>query len=173
MTTYTENFSETLREVDLFVNQEIEKRFSNPFHLDEAVLYGLDYVRGEVPFIVKIETAKDIYDMLSDVDTAIKLYQQGFESFAVVTCGWAAPISGDDDVDEIRPSEHKERRRVRVMVMSHKGEMGSTLRFSDEKSVTYDEGNALGALAVAIADLHELLAVLYKANPSQNERQLP
>jgi len=173
MNTYTEKFSETLREVDLFVNQAIEKQYADTFMLPLALLYGVDYVRGEVPFIVPMDGQVDIYDMLSDIESAIQLYQQGFDSFAVVTCGWAAPISGDDDVDSIRPSEHEGRKRVRVMVMCHKGKLGSTLRFTGDETVTYDEGNALGSLADAVEGLHEILAVLHRANSKQNERQLP
>ena len=173
MSTYSETFTETLREVDLFLNESIVKRHLDSFRLPLALLYGVDYMHGEVPFIAPIDGQVDIYDMLSDIESAIKLYQQGFQSFAIVTCGWAAPIGDGDAVDDIRPSEHDDRRRVRVMVLCHKGQLGSSLRFTDDEAVTYDEGNALGSLADAVEGLHELTSILFKANTHQTERQLP
>jgi hypothetical protein len=171
--TYSEKFEQTLREVDQFVAQRVESEYEDSFNLGSALLFAVDYVRGEVPAIQKVAQHEDIYMMLEDISNAVKLWNIGYNGFAVVTTGWAAPIRGDDDEDEIAPSKHPERRRVRLMSMSHSGKMGSSIRFTDEESVTYDEGNAKGSLASAMEDLHEIVQAMWKSSPKENERQLP
>ena len=74
---------------------------------------------------------------------------------ALVTCGWASPIAqGESDDEQVAPSQHPERRRVRLMVFAGKDGWASVMRFSDTPDETItDDGNARGALAEAIMDL--------------------
>jgi hypothetical protein len=170
---YSEKFEQTLREIDHSVSTKVESSTSTPFELGNAILFAVDYVRGEVPAIRKIAEHADVYEMLDDTLNAVLLFDSGYNGFAIVTCGWAAPISKDDDDDnEVAPSQHPERRRVRLMTMMHNGKMGSSIRFTDEEAVTYDEGNAMGSLASAMQDMYDVVRALKSAS-IKNERQLP
>ncbi len=171
--TYSEKFGQTLREIDQFVAQRVEGEHEDSFNLGTALLFAVDYVRGEVPAIKQVAQHEDIYMMLDDISNAVKLWTIGYNGFAIVTTGWAAPIKDGDDGEDIAPSKHPERRRVRLMSMSHSGKMGSSIRFTDEESVTYDEGNAMGSLATAMENLHEIVQAMWKSSPKENERQLP
>ncbi len=170
--TYTEKFEQTLREIDQAVASKVESLTTDPFNLGKSILFAVDYVRGEVPAIRKIAEHADVYEMLDDTFNAVLLFDSGYNGFAIVTCGWAAPIVKGEDADEIAPSQHPERRRVRLMTMCHNGKMGSSIRFTDEEAVTYDEGNAMGSLASAMQDMHDVVRALKTAS-IQNERQLP
>lgn len=169
---YSEKFEQTLREIDQAIASKVESDTDAPFDLGNAMLFAVDYVRGEVPAIRKIAEHSDVYEMLDDTFNAVLLFDSGYNGFAVVTCGWAAPIRKGDDADEIAPSQHPERRRCRLMTMMHNGKMGSSIRFTDEESVTYDEGNAMGSLASAMQDMSDVVRALKTAS-IQNERQLP
>jgi len=171
---YSEKFGQTLQEIDHAVATKIESMTSTPFESSTAKLFAVDYVRGEVPAIRLIAEHADIYEMLDDTLNAVLLFDSGYNGFAVVTTGWAAPIDKDnDDNNEVAPSQHPERRRVRLMTMMHNGKMGSSIRFTDEESVTYDEGNAMGSLASAMQDLYDVVRALKVSSTKQNERQLP
>jgi hypothetical protein len=171
---YTEKFEQTLREIDQAVTTKVESMTTDSFNLGKSILFAVDYVRGEVPAIKRISDDQDIYDMLSDTFNAVVLYDTGYNGFAVVTTGWASPIDKDNDADnEIAPSEHPERKRVRLMTMMHNGKMGSTIRFTDKETVTYDEGNAKGSLASAMQDMYDVVRALKVSSAKANERQLP
>ena len=57
--------------------------------------------------------------------------------------------------------------------MMHNGKMGSSIRFSDELSVTYDEGNASGTLAMVMRDFDDVVRAMKVSASKENERQLP
>ena len=168
--TYTEKFEQTLKEID----QAVAEKVGNTFELPTARLFAVDYVRGEVPAVRQVAEDSDIYGMLEDVFNAVLLFDSGYNGFAVVTTGWASPIDKDNDANnEIAPSQHPERKRVRLMTMMHNGKMGSSIRFTGDKTVTYDEGNAMGSLASAMQDLHDVIRALKVSSAKENERQLP
>jgi len=171
---YSEKFEQTLKEIDYAIASKVDKEASNPFELGNAILFAVDYIRGEVPAIKKIAEHADVYEMLDDTINAVLLFDSGYNGFAIVTCGWAAPRpeNGNDD-DEVAPSQHPERRRVRLMTMMHNGKTGSSIRFTDEESVTYDEGNAKGSLASAMQDMYDVVRALTVSSAKANERQLP
>lgn len=169
---YTEKFEQTLREIDQAVASKIESLTTDPFNLGKAILFAVDYVRGEVPAIKNIDEQGDIYEMLDDKLNAVRLFSMEYNGFAVVTAGWAAPIN-EEDVDEIAPSQHPERKRVRLMTMCHNGKMGSSIRFTGDETVTYDEGNAMGSLASAMQDMYDIVRALKVSSAKENERQLP
>lgn len=172
--TYTEKFEQTLREIDQAVTKRIESMTTDQFNLGKAVLFAVDYVRGEVPAIKNIDEQGDIYEMLDDTFNAVRLFDTGYNGFAVVTTGWASPIDKDNDADsQVAPSQHPERKRVRLMTMMHNGKMGSSIRFTDSETVTYDEGNAMGSLASAMQDMYDVVRALKVSSAKANERQLP
>lgn len=168
--TYTEKFEQTLREID----QAVAEKVGNTFELPLAKLFAVDYVRGEVPAVRQVAEDSDIYGMLEDVFNAVLLFDSGYNGFAVVTTGWASPIDEDNDANnDIAPSQHPERKRVRLMTMCHNGKMGSSIRFTGDETVTYDEGNAMGSLASAMQDMYDVVRALKVSSAKENERQLP
>ena len=168
--TYSEKFEQTLREID----QAIAEKLGDSFEQSPAILFAVDYVRGEVPVIRQIAEESDVYEMLDDTLNAILLHETGYSGFAISTVGWAAPINHDDDDDnEIAPSQHPERKRVRLMTLCNRGQMGSSIRFKGEQDVTYDQGNARGSLASAMRDMYDIVRAIKFSSTTETERQLP
>jgi hypothetical protein len=96
-------------------------------------------------------THGDVYELLESDDSVAVANASDF--IALVTCGWASPITDDDD-EEVAPSKHPQRRRVRLFVLASRQSVASVLRFSDEPdSVVTDEGQARGSLADAVHNL--------------------
>jgi hypothetical protein len=95
----------------------------------------------------------DVYELLESDDSVAVANASDF--IALVTCGWASPITDDDDdVNEVAPSQHPKRRRVRLFVLASRQSVASVLRFSDEPdSIVTDEGQATGSLADAVHSL--------------------
>ena len=117
------------------------------FDMGQACLYGVD----EDGLIVLFQKHGDIYELLDTTSVADLLTVYGH--IAVATTGWAAPIRDGDEPDDVAPSQHKDRRRVRLIVVADKDSMVSALRFSDSPDeVITDEGSAIGALADAIRE---------------------
>ncbi len=166
--TYSEKFDQTLREID----QAIADKLGDSFEQSPAILFAIDYVRGEVPVIKQIAEETDVYEMLDDTFNAVMLYETGYSGFAISTVGWAAPITKEED-EEIAPSKHPQRKRVRLMTLCHRGQMGSTIRFKGEQDVTYDQGNARGSLASAMRDMYDIVRALKVSSTTETERQMP
>ncbi|CAB4541186.1 unannotated protein [freshwater metagenome] len=87
-----------------------------------------------------------------------------FDVAIVLTCGWAAPLnreeqdgetrSDDETADEVPPSQHPLRRRVRLVVAVCDKGVASVLRFADTPNdIVTDAGAARGSLADAVKDL--------------------
>lgn len=93
----------------------------------------------------------DVYELL-DSQSALEVAQSA-EYIGLVTCGWASPITDDSD-ESVPPSQHPERRRVRLFVLANRHATASVLRFSDEPDeIVTDEGKAIGSLADAVHTL--------------------
>jgi len=97
----------------------------------------------------------DVYDLLeSDIARSTAQFA---DAITLVTCGWASPIAeGQSDDEQVAPSQHPERRRVRLVVTATREYTASVLRFSDdwEHPIT-DEGHARGSLADAVRELFQ------------------
>lgn len=129
-------------------------------YLDEMDMFGIDTadskkaglysVRGEVTTLVGEHG--DVYEMLDSVEAqAVALLS---DAVVVRTCGWASPISQDDEYADMRPSEHPERRRVRLLVCANGTDTASVIRFTDDwENPVFDEGQATGSLADAVQSL--------------------
>ena len=123
------------------------------FDLPNAMLVGIKLDENGNLADVQPEVAShgDVYQLLDSVKPSLV---KGFDALAIVTCGWAAPISEGQSEPDGAPSEHPDRRRVRLFVCATRSEMVSVLRFQDEADTPIlDAGEARGPLAEAIADL--------------------
>lgn len=96
-------------------------------------------------------TGTDIYGIIYS-DEARQMASKA-EFIAIVTHGWASPITGDDEYSEVPPSQHPERRRVSIIaVASRDASVHSAMRLAGEPDVIFDDSGR-GALADAISDL--------------------
>ena len=123
------------------------------FSIPEAMLVGIKANSDGTLIDVQPEIASnaDIYTLLENVNPKLLM---DFTAIGLVTCGWAAPIPQGQDEPESAPSEHPDRRRVRLFVCVSRAEMASVLRFQDESQTpVLDAGEARGPLAEAILDL--------------------
>jgi hypothetical protein len=136
--------------------ERVESEVNNTlgFDLKQALLVsvtdGLFGVELSAPL-----THGDVYELLES-EASMELAKRS-EYVAIVTCGWAAPIREDDDDDnQVAPSQHPARRRVRLVVLANRSSVSSVLRFSDTPDeVVTDAGKATGSLADAI---HQLIS---------------
>jgi hypothetical protein len=137
--------------------ERVESEVNNTlgFDIKQALLVsvtdGLFGVHLSAPL-----THGDVYELLES-EASLELAKRS-EYVAIVTCGWAAPIrdNDDDDDDAVAPSQHPERRRVRLVVLASRSSVSSVLRFSDTPDeVVTDAGKATGSLADAI---HQLIS---------------
>ena len=125
------------------------KKVPNPYNLKYASVWVLTPTLE----LKRVAKARDIYELLENRKTLMAIGNA--ESFTVVTCGWAAPINNENtDNDELAPSKHPERRRVRLTVTANRSGVASVLRFQDNPNEkTVDEGTARGSLADAVKQL--------------------
>jgi hypothetical protein len=139
--------SKTMVEMAEAVFRKLGAQAENPYNLPNAHIFAVQG-NGEIRTII---TAGDIYEALDEV--ASKPLASGDLVLGCETTGWASPITDDDDGEEIAPSQHPQRRRVRlVALVSRKYEMASALGFADDDEVITDDGQARGTLADALAD---------------------
>lgn len=119
-----------------------------PFVMEGAHLYGVDYTAEGAPKLMFIESHPDVYDLLANDHNA--LVASAYAWTLVVTTGWAAPLNANGNIDQ-PPSQHAERRRVRLTCIANRQSVASVLRFADQPDdVITDEGSASGSLADAI-----------------------
>lgn len=133
--------------------QKIHEMLGEAFDLPKAVIYSVKTKPSNELEVVKRHDCGDVYDLLSDEYTLS--VTKNSEYIAVLTCGWASPIDHDNDDDEqVAPSQHPLRRRVRLMVLASRNGVASVLRFSDSPNETVtDNGKARGSLADAVLKL--------------------
>jgi hypothetical protein len=119
------------------------KESGDTYRLTEAQVYC---VKEDGVFQL-LNARPDVYEALEDTvipDDAIAI--------AVVTTGWAAPLNADGQAEGM-PSQHPERRRVKLVACADSEFAGSALVFEDTpEDVITDEGSASGSLADALAE---------------------
>lgn len=121
------------------------------FEMSGARLYGVNCLDRPLIEVNLCSLAQhpDVYELLSAPSSSLA---RMFDSAAVVTTGWAAPLGPDGTVDGA-PSEHALRRRVRLVVVVADHGVASVLRFADDPDdVITDPGSATGSLADAITE---------------------
>lgn len=136
------------------VAEIVEKQLNDlyDFSPKKAHIYGvtLNPDTGEIS-LGETHELGDVYDLLASRKARTLAKKSDF--VAVLTCGWASPVS-DDETDEIAPSQHPKRRRVRLVVVASRKGVASVLRFQDQPDDTVtDEGKARGSLADAVTEL--------------------
>lgn len=155
------NSMDTLTKNTYLTLLEVAKQVATDNFTDEIPQKGRSFAkvapllfddRGN-PVVVEADAdyGGDVYELLESVKTKAK-----YNHYAVFTCGWASPINKDQDKmnDQVAPSQHPERRRVQlVLVTSRKGKQASAMRFDNDTELVTDDGNARGSLAEAFADL--------------------
>lgn len=112
---------------------------------------GLYSVKGENTLL--IAEHGDVYEMLDSVEAqAVALLS---DAVVIRTCGWASPLAQEgDEYEGVAPSQHPERRRVRLLVCANGKDTASVLRFTDDwENPVFDEGQATGSLADAVQSL--------------------
>ena len=119
------------------------------FELPGARLYGIntgDAVES-TPAPCLLAQHPDVYALLESPTSGLA---RMFDAAAIVTTGWAAPLDENGEVQGA-PSEHAQRRRVRLVVLVANSGVASVLRFADDPhDVVTDPGSATGSLAEAI-----------------------
>jgi hypothetical protein len=127
------------------------------FFLDNASIIGIS-LDGDGNFYnihPDVAQGDDVYDLLDRVDPK---ELSRFGAVGLVTCGWAAPLPKDYDKEQMDsidtpPSQHPEKRRVRLFICASRDNMASVIRFQDQDEVVVDEGEAVGPLANAVQHL--------------------
>ena len=136
-----------------FAERIISEQLEGGFDLKTALFFAINETDDGVAMVLAGEHG-DVYDLLDSDDS--RAVAKVSDYIALVTCGWASPITtdSDDDDEQVAPSQHPERRRVRLMVFAGKDGWASVMRFSDTPDETItDDGTARGALAEAIMSL--------------------
>jgi len=113
-----------------------------------------------VDFIAHVTTSKDIYQMILTQDAQDAALN--FDYIALLTYGWSAPIRVEADIEDeiLPPSEHPERRRVKMVIFSDKfGQQMSAISFrsEDDEYVLEDylfDDSGTGSLSNAIKALY-------------------
>jgi len=105
----------------------------------------------QVPSVTFSEIAEggDIYQLLgsTNVHDACRVS----DCVAVLTSGWASPA---DSIKDCPPSQHPDRRRVRLICLTDESGMASVIRFSDDiDNPIVDAGTATGSLADALQQM--------------------
>jgi hypothetical protein len=114
------------------------------FSMKQAKAFAVE-VGGTIRII---GTHGDVYELLESLSNRKLLATD--VAVGVETCGWACPIKeGVDDDEQIAPSQHPDRRRVRLIsLVTRKYEMASAMGFADTPDeVITDDGSARGTLA--------------------------
>jgi len=139
-----------------FVAEQFEKSVQSVtgFDLKQAQLVGIELTNANNEYNPTIasqplDASGDVYELLDTTMVADALQAYGYAS--VITCGWAAPLTDDAETNEVAPSKHPKRRRVRLVLVTDGISIASVLRFSDTQDETMvDEGQATGSLADAL-----------------------
>ena len=136
--------------IDIAVGVESKiHQLIDTFELSGARLYGVNCAGrpADEPNMCFLAQHADVYELLEAPSSGLA---RMFDAAAIVTTGWAAPLSPEGKV-EGAPSEHALRRRVRLAVVVADNGVASVLRFADEPDdVITDPGSATGSLADAI-----------------------
>ena len=113
------------------------------FYYPEARIFGMD----DNGLLATIASNRDVYDLIDDPASADSLAEYNADSFALVTYGWAAPITDDSDESDIRPSQHKDKVRCRVFLYVCPSGIMSYVRLDNNPTEVMAESNGAGSLA--------------------------
>lgn len=128
------------------MEDKVRAQVGNMYDLKWASVWVAN-ANGLVDCVAK---SPDVYELLEDEETFNAI--EGYDTFSILTCGWAAPIETTDE--NTPPSQHPERRRVRLLVHATEFGVASVLRFKDtDDEIVTDDGAARGSLAESVMEL--------------------
>ena len=128
------------------IEDKVRVQVGNMYDLKFASVWVTN-ADGEIDCVAQ---SSDVYDLLDDKKTfkAIKDY----DTFSILTCGWASPLESTDE--NTPPSQHPQKRRVRLLVHATEFGVASVLRFKDDgDEIVTDDGAATGSLAETVMEL--------------------
>jgi len=144
---------------------------NHTFHAKNATVFVIGYDDHRT----LITEYPDVYTALDTLTTEVARIDNampgkpllGARAVGVLTCGWAAPISGD----EIAPGQHPLRRRVRLSVIATNDLLtGSALEFQDDPDAPIlDDGAATGSLRDALLDTMRAI-IAYQSTSDLRDR---
>ena len=135
--------------------QEIQDKIDYEFDSKYAKVFGVMLNDNFDIQFEPIKTGADVYELINDSPEVFEAVNE-YDLITIATCGWAAPIDNDNsEFNETAPSQHPERRRVRLLTTANtNSQFGSSISFKDTPDEpVFDYGNAKGALADAITEL--------------------
>lgn len=134
----------------LTVEEMVNREFD--YNIGKAMLFAINEIDEDNSVTMTLAGEHgDVYDLLASDDS--QLIAKVSDYVAVVTVGWASPRNNPED-EEIAPSQHPERRRVRLVTLANREGVASVIRFQDDTEVVTDEGQAVGTLADAVKALY-------------------
>lgn len=142
---------DTLKILSEYIHDAVDSNFN----MGKAIAYGVMVNNNLTVQMEQIASDNDIYDMLYD-NAALVAQVKNYDFITIATTGWAAPITEDNDENnDLAPSQHPKRRRVRLLVSANSHlQFASSISFSNDiENPVYDYGDAKGALAEAVAEL--------------------
>jgi hypothetical protein len=142
--TTTQKLKDTAVHIESVLNTEIG------FSESKAVLLALSNIDTEVSWQVASRHG-DVYEMLESNEASETA--RDYDAIGLITCGWAAPVRNNER-DDIPPSCHPDRRRVRLFIVAdNESRRVSIIRFQDNDETQVDDSTAKGTLADALASL--------------------
>ena len=135
--------------------QQIQDKIDYEFDSKYAKIFGVMLNDNLDIQFEPIKTGADVYDLINDSPELFAAVNE-YDLITIATCGWAAPISNDNDEgNDLPPSQHPEKRRVRLLTTANtNSQFGSSISFKDNPNEpVFDYGNARGDLADAIMEL--------------------
>ena len=119
------------------------------FDMTAASIYYLDG-NGNAEFLA---SDGDVYKLLDNKNVLEALTAFIEPRFIIVTCGWASPLDNNDE--SMKPSQHPDRKRVRLSIAVDDKNIISVIRFKDDKSNPQTETNGSGTLADQCRELYD------------------
>lgn len=141
---------------EMIVCDDLNSRFGNDFSIPSAVAYSVTE-HDEGVSVTFVQTSPDVYELLADPNMFGVAKVSDY--LLLVTTGWAAPISNEEGSDT-PPSQHPERRRVRLTMFANRDEIASVLAFQDKQTEKVVSTEGQGNLAEAVGNLFALAELL-------------
>jgi len=152
-----------LEEVALQLLEQTRSDHVDPYRIENARLFAIS-----VNEVRLLGTSADVYTAIASIPCLHKTIGDDL-ILAIETCGFASPV---DDQD-VPPSVHPKRRRVRLVVVSNRdGDSGSALEFSDAPGEPITTPSGQGHLADELSDAMrrlELIQSLPLNDPRRDE----
>lgn len=137
--TTTDTFP-SITEIATTIEEMVNKIPSNDPFSTEATLFGCDEDGAYI-----LASGDNPYDVLADTPKPKQVI-----AVALLVSGWASPYDGDD---EVRPSQHPERIRIRLVTAIGNDGMSTIMRRADKPNEIEDlGGDGTGALRDALEE---------------------